>query len=211
VPWDNRRQVGFFTALVDTTIQVLTKPRPFYEKMATAGGVGGPLLYGVLVGYLGLLVTAIYDGIFQSLVGGQPADLGLGPQFDRAMAMLEGGPGVVAQALLGPFILAAGLFVVAGLNHVGLMLLGGARRDFEATFRVCAYSKAANVIALLPLCGPFLALAWSAVLSIIGLQTVHETTLGKAIGAVLLPLFLLCCCCLGSLGLLGALMASAVQ
>jgi hypothetical protein len=210
-PWDRRSELGFFTALVDTTIQVLSKPRAFYQRMAVAGGLGGPLLYGVLVGYVGLLATAVYDAIFEGLVGRQSMDLGLGPEFDEALALLEGGPGLIAQVLVGPFALAVGMLVGAGLNHLGLMLFGGARRDFEATFRVSAYSKAASVVSLVPLCGPFIAVVWSAILTIIGLQTVHDTTLAKAVAAVLLPIVVLCCCCAGSLGLLGALMASAAR
>jgi hypothetical protein len=208
VPWDRRGEIGFFTALVDTTLQVLSKPREFYRRMAIQGGLGGPLAYGVLVGYVGLLATAVYDTIFETLVGTEALDLGLGPQFEQAMAMMEGGPGLLVQALLGPIALAIGVMVIAALNHLGLKLVGGASRDFEATFRVCAYSKAPGIVSLVPLCGPFVALVWTAVLSIIGLQTVHGTTLGKATTAVLLPFVVACCCCGGSLGLLAALMAS---
>lgn len=210
-PWDRRAEIGFFTGLVDTTLQVLSKPRAFFGRMAPEGGLGGPLLYGVLVGYVGLLATAVYDATFEALVGRQSPDLGLGPEFDRALTMLQGGPGLLVQVLIGPFVLAAGLFLTAGLNHLGLTLLGGARRDFEATFRVVAYSRAASIVSLLPLCGPFVAVVWSAVASVIGLQTVHETTLGKAVAAVLLPVALACCCCLGAFGLMGALIASMGQ
>ena len=52
---------------------------------------------------------------------------------------------------------------------------------------------------------------WSAILTIIGLQTVHETTLGKAAAAVLLPVLVACCCCAGVVGLIAAMAASAVQ
>jgi hypothetical protein len=210
-PWDRRHEIGFFTALVDTTIQVLSRPREFYRRMAARGGLGGPLLYSVLVGYLGLVATAVYDAIFEALVGRQTTELGLGPELDRALTMMEGGPGLLVQVLVGPFALAAGLFITAGLNHLGLMLVKGARRDFEATFRVCAYSKGASIVSLVPLCGPFVAVVWSAVATIIGLQVVHDTTVGKAIAAVVLPIVVACCCCAGSLGVLGALMASALQ
>jgi hypothetical protein len=211
VPWDRRAEIGFLTALVDTTLQVLSRPRDFFRRMAVAGGLGGPLAYAVLVGYVGLAATAVYDAIFQTLVGPQSPDLGLGPEFERAMALLEGGPGLLAQLVLGPFLLAAALFVTAGLNHLGLTLLGGARRGFEATFRVGAYAKATSVVSLVPLCGPFVAIVWAAVASIIGLQTVHETTLGKATAAVVLPAAVACCCCVGSVGALGVLTAAMAR
>jgi hypothetical protein len=215
-PWERRAEVGFFTALVDTTLQVLSRPREFFRRMSASGGMGGPLAYAVLVGYVGLVATAVYDAIFEallgseSLVGSGAQDFGLGPEFDRALALVEGGPGLLIQILLGPFLLAAGVFIAAGLNHLALMLLGGARRGFEATFRVVAYSKAASIVSLVPLCGPFVAIVWSAVASIVGLQVVHDTTLGKAVGAVLLPVVVACCCCAGTIGALAALVASAV-
>lgn len=211
VPWERRPEVGFFTALVDTTLQVLSKPREFFRSMPPSGGLGAPLLYAVLIGYVGLVATAVYDAIFEAVVGRETPDLGLGPEFDRALAMVQGGPGLLAQLLVGPFALAAGVFLSAALNHLALMLLGGARRGFEATFRVGAYSKAASIVSLVPLCGPFVGIVWAAVASIIGLQVVHDTTLGKAIGAVLLPVVVACCCCGGTIGLVAALMASAVR
>jgi hypothetical protein len=211
VPWERRAEVGFFTALVDTTLHVLLGPRAFFRRLPPSGGLGGPLVYAVIVGYVGLVATALYDAIFQALVGSETPDIGLGPEIERAMAMLEGGPGLVAQLLLGPFLLVASLFMNAAFNHLALRLLGGARRDFEATFRVGAYSKAASIASLVPVCGPFVAIVWGGVVSIIGLQVVHDTTLGKAIGAVVLPVLVACCCCAGTIGVLAALLASAVQ
>ena len=210
-PWDRRAQVGFLTALVDTTLQVLGRPRAFYRQMALTGGAGGPLLYGVLLGYVGLLATAVYDAIFEAIVGAQSPELDLGPELERAMAMLQGGPGLLAQVLIGPLAIAIGLLVASALNHATLLLLGGARAGFEATFRVSAYSKATSLVSLVPMCGPLLAVVWGAVVAIIGLQEAHQTTLGKAIAAVLLPILLVCCCCLGSLGLMVAALASTVR
>jgi hypothetical protein len=210
-PWDRRADVGFFTALVDTTLQVLSKPRAFYQRMAVQGGLGPPLAYGVLVGYVGLAATAVYDAIFESILGREPADLGLGPELDRALAMAQGGPGLLIQLVVGPVALAIGLMLASAINHLVLKLVGGAKHEFEATFRVVAFSKATSLVSLVPVCGPVGAVVWSAIVSIIGLQTVHETTLGKAAAAVLLPVLVACCCCAGAVGLIAAMAASAVR
>src|SRR5262245_47766218 len=69
-PWDRRSEIGLPSALIETTTQVLSKPARFYRAMPPAGGMGGPLLYGVIVGYIGLLAASIYDAIFRSLMGG---------------------------------------------------------------------------------------------------------------------------------------------
>ena len=211
VPWERRSELGFLTALVDTTLQVLSTPRDFFRRVSPTGGLGAPLLYAVIVGYVGLVATAVYDAIFEALVGHETAELGLGPEIDRALAMVQGGPGLLVQVLIGPFVLVVGLLVVSGLNHLCLMMLGGARHGFEATFRAGAYARAASIVSLVPLCGPFVAIVWTAVSSIIGIQVVHDTTLGKAIGSVVLPVLVACCCCVGGFGLLGMLIASAAQ
>jgi hypothetical protein len=209
IPWDDRERLGFATALVDTTVQVLRSPRDFYRRMRPTGGVGGALAYAVIVAYVGFVAKALYDWIFQTVVGRQ--DLGFGPEFERAFAMMQGGGGLLLQLIIGPFVLAAAMFVSAGLNHLSLLLLGGARRGFDSTFRVGAFASAANVFALVPICGSLLAAVWVVVLTIIGLSIVHGISWQRATGAVLLPLVLFCCCCAGGVGLFAALMAASVR
>ncbi len=64
-------------------------------------------------------------------------------------------------------VLAAAIFVQAGLTHGVLLLLGGGRLGFEATFREVAYSEATSVLLLVPLCVSWIAIVWSLVILII--------------------------------------------
>src|SRR5436189_5543688 len=66
-PWEQRDRIGLVSALVETTQQVLTRPTAFFRAMPVPGGIGGPLFYGVLVGYAGLVAAGIYAGIFQAV------------------------------------------------------------------------------------------------------------------------------------------------
>lgn len=209
IPWDERDRLGFATALVETTVQVLRAPTDFYRRMRPSGGVGSALAYGLVVAYAGFVAKALYDWIFQSLLGTQ--DLGLGPELDRAFAMMQGGGGLLLQLLVGPIALAAAMFLSAALNHVALMILGGARAGFEATFRVCAFANAANVVSLVPFCGALVAAVWTVVLTIVGLSVVHGISWQKATAAVLLPLVVFCCCCAGGIGLFAGLIAASVR
>lgn len=206
-PWERRAQIGFASALIETTTQVLSKPAAFFRAMSPSGGLGGPLLYGVIVGYIGLLAAAIYDAIFRSLLGGST----FGPfagneELERLMPQVSGWVGLAVQVVLGPVMIAISLFLFAAITHVMLMLLGGANRDFEATFRVAAYTEATQVFGLIPMCGGLVAVVYAVVVSIIGLSEVHGISRGKAAAAVLLPLAL-CCCCVA--GLVGAAMWAA--
>ena len=124
---------------------------------------------------------------------------------------MEGGLGTVAQLVTGPVWIVIGVFVAAGILHLLLMVVGAAPRDFEATFRVVAYSQAVSVVGLLPFCGGFIGFVWWVVVATLGLRTVHRTSTAQALIAVLLPIFLCCCCCAG-LGFLAAgSMAAALR
>jgi hypothetical protein len=197
-PWDDRGRIGFLAALVETTQKVLTKPSEFFASMPVVGGVGSPLLYGILVGTLGLVVAALYREVFQALVGSTFAGLGDSAELRRVVPLMMGGFSVVLQVVFSPVIVILGLFIVAVIVHVFLLMLGGARQGFEATFRVICYSEAAAVINVIPLCGGVLSGVYCMILAIIGLAAAHGIGKGTAAAAVLLPLVVVCCCCAGA-------------
>lgn len=193
VPWERRREVGFLTALVETTQKILFSPVEFFSRMPVTGGLGSPLLYALLVGYASLVVASVYDLVFLTVAGSR-----LGPEFDRLMAFTGGTGGLIAGLIIGPVVIVAQLFILAGVFHLALLLVGGAQRGFEATFRVLAYAGAAGLLALVPLCGRLLLQpVCSLVLIGIGFAKAHQIGGGRAVAAVLLPLLLVCCCCLG--------------
>ena len=193
--WDRRSRIGFFNALVETTKQVLTQPSAFYRSMPVTGGLGSPLLYGVVLGWAGLVAAGFYQAIFRSIVGSSWASLGAErPEIGALLGWVEGWAGFVAQVVFGGVFAVIGMFVATGILHLMLLLLGGAQRGLEATFRVVAFAEATSLLFLVPFCGQFVGGVWCLVLYIIGLAEVHRIGHGKAAAAVLLPI-LLCCCC----------------
>jgi hypothetical protein len=196
IPWDQRGRIGFFAALVETTRQVLTEPAAFFRAMPMAGGLGSPLLYAVVIGWIGLVAAAFYQAIFRSVVGSSWAAFGQDrPEITALLGWVEGWAGFVAQVVFGGIFVVIGLFIAAGILHLMLMLLGGARRDFEATFRVVSFSQATSILFLVPFCGQLVGGVWCLVLYVLGLAEAHRIGHGKAAVAVLLPIALCCCCC----------------
>lgn len=194
-PWDQRDRIGFFNALVETTRQVLTQPSPFYRAMPVTGGLSSPLLYGVVLGWAGLVAASFYQAIFQSVVGPSWAMLGADrPELGALLGWVEGWAGFVGQAIFGGVLVVIALFVASGILHLMLLLLGGAQRGFEATFRVVAFAEATSLLFLIPFCGQLVGGLWCLVLYVIGLAEAHRIGHGKALAAVLLPLALCCCC-----------------
>jgi hypothetical protein len=208
-PWERRHQIGFLGAFVETTQQVLMSPSAFFRSMAVTGGIGAPLLYGVIAGYIGHVAWSLYSFIFNATVG-SAWHLGRGGEFDRYMPMVGSGMSLIGQLVFGPLILVIGLFIVSAIVHLCLMLLGGATNGFEATFRVMAYAEAASVIQIIPICGSMVGGIYYLVLAIIGTAEAHRISGLKAAAAVLLPIVLLCCCCGAVVGLAAGGLASLI-
>jgi hypothetical protein len=202
IAWEQRDRIGFFNALVETTRQVLVEPGAFFRAMPVTGGLASPLLYGVVLGWVGLVATSFYQAIFRSIVGSGWGGLGAErPEVEALLGWIGGWAGFLGQVVFGGVAAAIGLFVAAGILHLTLLLLGGARRGFEATFRVVGFAEAASLVFLVPFCGQLLGWIWSVVLYVLGLAAAHEIGHGKAAATVLLP-FALCCCCVAVLALL---------
>jgi hypothetical protein len=201
-PWDDRERLGFLAALIETTRQVLTAPTAFFRAMPVASGIGSPLLYGVILGWLGAIATGLYQALFHSIVGTSPfealarlIDPNAVPSASPLSGFLEGWAGFLGQVFFGGVLAAVGILIYAAVLHLALLLLGGAARGFEATLRVVSFSQAVCVVFLLPFCGQLVGAVWAFVLYVIGIAQAQRIGYGKAIAGVLLPLVVLCCCC----------------
>ena len=213
--WDDRDRVGLASAFVETTREVLTRPTSFFRSMPVTGGLGSPLLYAVIAGWIGLAAAAFYQAIWVSIAG--PASLPFGldsGELAFVLGWLESWAGLVAQVILGGVSVVITVFVGSGILHLMLLLLGGARRGFEATFRVVCFSQATTLLLLIPLflipfCG-LAVVAWCLALYVIGLAQAHQIGYGQSLAAVLLPILALCCCCVGLATIFAGAIASLV-
>jgi len=211
--WENRNRIGFAAAFVETTREVLLRPQAFFRTMPTSGGLGSPLLYAVVAGWIGLAAAAFYQAIWVSILGPSTLPFGLDRrELAYLFDWLESWTGLLTQAVFGGLSVAISVFVAAAILHVVLLVLGGARRGFEATFRVVCFSQATTLLLLIPLflipfCG-LLVFVWCLALYVIGLAEAHQAGYGQAIAAVLLPLVAVCCCCAGSIALFAGAIAS---
>ncbi len=187
-PWEDREAGGFFGGLFKTLGGALFHPSEFFKKMPVTGGLTDPLLYALIVGMVGLMFSYFWQFTFKSAMQDMIMP---GMQAFGGHPMLQG-IGLAILAFCTPFLIILGLFVSAGILHLFLMIVRGARAGFEATFRVVAYGYSANIFLVLPFCGGVVAGIWAVVLAIIGLKEAHETTGGKAAFAVFLPVIVCC-------------------
>jgi hypothetical protein len=116
----------------------------------------------------------------------------------NAFAALAGmGVGTVVLIILVPIMVALALFIGTAIVHVCLMIVGGANKTFETTFRVLAFTHGSTgPLQMIPFCGGLIAGIWALVVNCIGLARAHETTTARAVLAVLLPLVVCCGGCI---------------
>ncbi len=177
-PWERRDRYGFLNALYLTIKDVLLAPNQFFHRMPSQVGVVQPLLFAVLLG----LVATFFHWMYA--VAGSSLQIFVSDDLAEVM----GAPiYTFFNFLFSPVTVAVGLFFQAAITHLMLMVLGGNKLGFEATFRVLAYSEATAVLLMIPGCGAVIGLVWSLVVTVIGLYSIHETEAWKAVLAVVLP------------------------
>lgn len=162
-PWEG--SAPFVQRFIDTAQGLAMDPNAFFGTMRLEGGLVNPLIYAVAGAAGAGLVSALIGAVLPFVSAA----------FFRHLVVV-------------PCLTAVMLFVGSGIYHVVLMLLGGAKQPFEATFRVVAYTMGTTTWAnVVPLCGGIVAAVWALVCLVLGLQRTHDVSTGTAVATVLIP------------------------
>ena len=197
-PWEQGRS---FENLFATIKGVLLLPTRTFREASQTAGIGPALLYGMILGLVGGYTGLFWEYLSRRASEGQPLPAifdSLPPDMLEAFSYAQSPIFLLAYAICLPVFAAIGMFLWAGVVHLCLMMLGGAKQGYEATFRTLAYSYGSTALfQVVPFCGGFIGMIWSLVAQIIGVKEMHGTGGGRAAAAVLLPLVLCCCLCVG--------------
>jgi hypothetical protein len=184
-PWEDMASLGFFTAFFRTMKQVLFSPTAFFRNMPVSKGMGSPLFYGVIISFFATIVGLLAQYAFSGFVGSVSEVEGIqGVNFFQTAFLL-------IYALFLPIFIAVGFFILSAIFHICLLIVGAGKKGFEATFRVVSYASSSQAFALLPFLGIFIILIYNLVLWTIGFRESHQTTTGRALIAVLLPVIIM--------------------
>ncbi len=185
LPWDRRHELGLFKAFLETLQMILTRPSDAFTTMKREGGLGEPILYALIGGSLGAIISLFFSFAFKSV--------GMFAHRGGLTSLVGLGAGSIALLFVIPVLVLVGLFIVSGLVHLCLILVGGARHSFETTFRTLSFAHGSTgVLQMVPVCGGLIACVWGLIVVCIGLARAHEIDTGKAILAVFLTFFLCC-------------------
>lgn len=195
VPWDFTQRGECPKAFYDTIKNSITDPISFFDSVGKGEGLLRPWLYAVIISIIVFACVAAYQAGFTALqFGTEIADA-----IKRSVlpATMVSGPffmifSLIFAVFVMPVATTIGLFIQASLYHLGLLILGSAKRDFAQTFRTVCYSFGPQVFQIVPILGGLIAGFWVVVLNIIGLKVVHETTYARSAVTVFLPLIICC-------------------
>jgi phage FluMu protein Com len=194
LPWEiGPRSLKTFWA---TTKLIFQQPSNAFRQMRPLGGFDSPILYALVGNVLGGVATGIIIGLIQAVIITMAGMAGKGNEVGVAIGMpvVIFAFYVVMFVVFGAMSAALATFVTGGINHLCLMMVGGAKRPYETTARVCAFaSGTTSLLNCIPFCGVyFLAPLCFIIYSIIGLSAAHGISGGKAALAVLLPIIVCC-------------------
>lgn len=155
---------------------LILRPKLFFEEMEITGGFKEPLIFSFMVF---LPVTVV--GIVLYLLG-MPQMIVLGDVNNEI-----GGDKLTFLFVMRGVVWGGGLFLMSLLYHIGFKIVGGTD-NFEATYRIVAYSSATYLFNLIPRIGILIYCFYSLLLVIIGGKIVHKVTTGKSIIGPLIPI-----------------------
>jgi hypothetical protein len=202
-PWERRSTLGIANAFIEAVKQFALSPGEAFSQTVKRGDFGSPLLFAIIVGWIGIAVGQIWELLMGASI------LSMMPPEMRGYLPFAAGSatGFLISVVFAPVWIIVGLFLWGAILHLCLVIvggLGGSQAGFEGSFRVVAYSTVAQLANLVPIVGAWICVVWSIILTVIGVQKVHATSQGKAVVVVLIPIALCCACVAMAMAILGA-------
>jgi hypothetical protein len=185
--WEQRASLGSIRALGRTIAQVLSAPAATFRGMESTAPIQNALLYFLLLATVCSWVQQGYN-LSIMLVFPDLLKVSMGDKVTTGFIVQTAAMNMV----LTPFFLAGMAFVVSGVLHLLLTLLGLREPNFALTIRVFCYAAGTSYLLLLmPLCGPLFALVFMVIYGIVGLKEAHRTDAIRPLVAVVVPTLLL--------------------
>jgi hypothetical protein len=183
--------VGTFFSTVSA---VFGQTEHTFLTMRRRAGYGPPMGFAIVGFLIGGTANTVYQTLLEATANGQDPAF-LAARFCGVLICI-------------PVVVIVLLYLSSFAHHLMLMLVDGTPgfHEFETTFRVIAYCGGSGaLLSLIPVCGACIQLIVVLVLTVIGLAAAHETSMGKAAAAVVVPLMF---CMVAGFGLVMVVVAA---
>ncbi|MBW2048282.1 MAG: YIP1 family protein [Deltaproteobacteria bacterium] len=179
-PWENRAETGLVKGIWRTFRDALFSPSRFFREQSTEEGIREPFAFGLLAGAVGHMLGIFWPVLMMSA--------GIFPFGDTLFGHLSAGLIFLVMLVAVPVSVTLTMFLYSGVLHLLLLITRGGDKRFQGTFRVVAYSQAAQAWDLVPVVGGWIGSIWQVVIQVIGLREVHRTSYLRVLTAFLLPM-----------------------
>jgi hypothetical protein len=172
-PFEDRDAYGgFFPALLQTWVGACFHPTEFFESVGNSQDLTPALLFGVLVGWISVVVGAAWSLVFQAPL------VPIMRQEEIAGLLAGGVAGLACVGLFSWLPVLLGILISGVIVHLFLMLFGGANQGLTMTLRVISYAYAPQIFAVVPFGGWCIASIWMLVWKSSVLPPLTERTHG---------------------------------
>ena len=182
-PWERRLQLGLWKGIKQTIRSTIFSPKKIFSYMPVRAGLREPLAFGLLIGSISSMFSFFWEFMIATSGFLKPLE-GISISFGLPIIFLS-------LIFLSPLLVTIDIFISSFIIHLLLLLVKGGKNRFEATFRVVAYSQATKVWSILPFVGSPIGWIWRAIVQIIGLREIHETSYLRVILAFVIPIGLI--------------------
>ncbi len=167
-------------SFVEVVGRVARSPTEFFSSIPRRGNFLAPLVFALICTEISAILGGLLRLVWRTRAAG-------GVRFEGGYSLGE----FLTAVILTPIGATIGLFILAGIAHLLVMLFVGSENSgFESTFRVVSYVSVTNLVNWIPFIGGLLAL-YGLYLAVVGLREMHSTTTGRAALVVLLPIGLI--------------------
>ena len=170
-PWEGARS---FRNLLQTAKLALLSPNEFFGSLELAGKDFWSYL--MLLGWPSAALGAILGHV--TGLNGAKAQPG-----QEAFMMGV----VVGSTIMAPLMLMIGIAIGGAILHLFLRMFGAANAKLETTIRTYVYAQSTMIFGWIPVLGPLVAAVWMPVVLVIGLKRMHNTSYGRVIAAIFVP------------------------
>lgn len=174
---------SFIKRLWTSWVDVMFNSTAFFRSINADQQIPFPVLFGIIWGTIAILlnlptVLATQQTYIRFFSGGMQSS---------AISPFSSYTSVLIMAPFSLFIL---VFVLAGVYHLFILLVGG-KGGFRSTLKVVAYSTGAMVLEVIPYIGVPLFWFYSLYLYTIGFRELHKISTARGFVAAILPVVFL--------------------
>jgi hypothetical protein len=176
-------------SFVGTVRWVLFEPVRFFRRLPRRGRALNPVVFALVCALISAPL-AFLTAPFDPLMGDDMADL------RDSLVRFVAEPGgsvaavivvILAVLVLAPLLVLLGLYISTAIYHILVwVFVRPTDTGFEATLRVISYTSAVELLNWIPIVG-LLASFYGLYLAFVGIREMHETTTGRALAVISLP------------------------